>query len=111
MKNIKKYEKLKKELQNIGVIIPGRLRTTYLRCGKINCICQKSKKQIDMHGPYIFWDRKVNEKLSSMSINTEDVKDFEQWIQNKIDFDKIVNEMKKLGQEIASMSKTKMKSG
>lgn len=105
MKNIKKYNQLKKELQEIGIMIPGKLRTTYLRCGKSNCRCQNATKLTEMHGPYIFWDRRVGKKLSSMSIKENEVKEFEQWIQNRMNFERIVDEMMDIGKEIAFSKK------
>jgi hypothetical protein len=111
--NIKKqYEKLKMDLFKIGIIAPGRLRTTYLRCGKSNCKCQRAKKQSDKHGPYVFWDRKIDDKLSSMSLKTLEAREIQKWIQNRKKFDQVVEKMKRLGQEIAVMTKSaKLKSG
>lgn len=112
MNIIKKYENLKLELNKIGFIAPGRLRTTYLRCGKPNCKCQKAKKPSDKHGPYVFWDRKVNEKLSSMSLKPDEVKELEQYIENRKKFDSIVEKMKILGEEIVALTKNNnLKSG
>ena len=105
MNKKKQYEKLKVDLFKIGIIAPGRLRTTYLRCGKSNCKCQKAKNQSDKHGPYILWDRRIGDKLSSMSLKAFEAKEIEQWIKNRKNFDLIVEKMKILGQEIAVMSK------
>lgn len=111
MNQKKQYDKLKEDLFKIGIIAPGRLRRRYLRCGKENCKCQKAKKQSDKHGPYIFWDRKLNNKLSSMSLNAAQAREVQQWIKNRKNFDQIVEKMKILGQEIAVMTKIDKESG
>lgn len=93
-----KYKKIKKSVQVLGFVIPGRIRTTYLRCGKEGCKC-KSGKVEDKHGPYTFWDRQTNTGLSSASINREHKQLLLQGIRNRKKLNKLISEMLKLGEE------------
>jgi hypothetical protein len=74
----------------------------YKSCGKENCKCI-SKKQEDLHGPYLYWDRLVNGKLSGSSINPKNKKIYLKAIQNRKDFDKIRKLLIKLGEELVGI--------
>ena len=41
---------LKKQIDGLGMAIPGSIQITYLRCGKKNCRCHQAEDQ--RHGPY-----------------------------------------------------------
>ena len=43
------FNRLKKKIQNFGLIIPGTIRTVYLRCGKENCKCQQGEKHVSLY--------------------------------------------------------------
>lgn len=84
--------KLKNKIANIGMVLPGSIRTTYLSCGKPLCKCS-SKNQEDKHGPYYLWDRKVCGKLSSMSLNLEQRKIVQAAIDNRKKLEKLVQQL------------------
>lgn len=73
-------------------LLPGTVRTTYLRCGKPTCKCS-SKKQEDKHGPYFFWDRKVNGTLSSMSLDENQKIIVQRAIQNRKKFEALLKKL------------------
>lgn len=95
----KKLRKIKDEFGKIDLIVPGTVRTTYLKCGKTSCACWKEKSA--RHGPYYFWDRKVNGKLSSKSINKDLVPILKAWIKNRKKAEDQLGQMIILGQKIA----------
>jgi len=99
-----KYKKLKQRLQKLGIVIPGTLRVVYQRCGKNNCACASGKDE-NLHGPYIYWDRKVDGRLSSMSVQKDDKKLFQEWINNRKQLEVIVKEMHNLGLKIGTQRK------
>lgn len=80
--NISKPKTLCASLDKIDLAIPGRLRTVTMKCGKDSCPCSSGKKEF-FHGPYFFWDRKVNGKPSSLSLPKELVPSFQKWIDNR----------------------------
>lgn len=101
LNNQKKYEQFKKAIIALGTVIPGTLRTVYLRCGKTNCRCQTGKK-VHRHGPYSFWDRKEGKRLSSRSISTETVDVVQDWIKNRRVLEDIVRQMLRHGTKVAN---------
>jgi hypothetical protein len=96
----KKLEDLKKQLTKFDLAVPGTIRTTYLKCGKPSCACWKDKNA--RHGPYYFWDRKVDGNLSSKSITKQMVPLLKKWIENRKGAEKLFFEILKLGQTIAA---------
>jgi hypothetical protein len=104
MKKNKTIQKIVSDsLINIDVVIPGRLRSVLMKCGKASCPCGDDPDK--RHGPYFFWDRKVNGKLSSVSIPKELVPTFEQWIKNRKKLDATVKKIIDSGQRFAAKAK------
>lgn len=91
-----KIEKVKKQIVELGVAIPGTLRTTYMKCGKENCPCYKDKSA--RHGPYYFWDRKVSAKLTSKSIPKSQLPLLKKGINNRRVLERLVGELLALNQ-------------
>jgi hypothetical protein len=83
--------------------VPGKVRTVRLRCGKDTCKCQ-SGKDADKHGPYYFWDRKVDGKLTSTSVPKADLPRFYKWIENREKLEEIVTQIKKESESLAKNS-------
>lgn len=103
--HLTRYKKLKKSIQDLGVVIPGTLRTIYQRCGKANCRCTSGKAQ-DKHGPYLYWDRKINGSLSSASIKPKHKELIRKGIVNRKKLDSLVREMLKTGEKyVANLKK------
>lgn len=76
-----KVNDLKQQLLTIGIAIPGTIQKSYRTCGKTKCRCQLSEQY--RHGPYYVWYHRENKKLTTQSIPPEDVRQFEQWIENR----------------------------
>lgn len=100
-----RYKKLKQRIQKLGVVIPGTLRSVYKGCGKSYCKCASGEKK-DQHGPYLYWDRKINDKLSSRSIKAQHKKFFQTGIKNRKEFEKIRREILALGEKISNIVNT-----
>lgn len=95
-----KPERLKQQILNLDIVIPGYVRTLYQQCGQPNCRCKKKRK--DWHGPYYLWGRKLNGKLSSKSIRKNDVPLYKQWIKNRLKLKEIVSELLDAGCKYAT---------
>ena len=93
------YEKLKKRITQLGLVIPGTIRETYLLCGKAGCACADSDAA--RHGPYYLWNRKVNGKLTSKSISKDKLPLYEGWLENRRLLEELVQEMQEIGSKIA----------
>ncbi len=96
-----KYHKLKQEITRLDMAILGTLRRVYLRCGKASCRCA-SRRKLEKHGPYFFWDRKANGQLASLTLGKEDLPQFQRWIKNRQKLERIVGKMLQRGSQIAS---------
>jgi len=92
-------KKIKNLINKIDVTIPGRIRSVRLKCGTPTCSCWEKKSK--RHGPYFFWDRKVNNKLTSKSIPKEAIKDLKQWIENRKVLEELLRQMNEQGQIFA----------
>lgn len=104
MKNMKKsskqiqIEKIKQEILNMDMLAPGRLRTTFMKCGNSGCACHKDETA--KHGPYHLWDRKVGKKLTSKMVSNEDFKNIKKWIEERKKSEILFSKIVKLSQEI-----------
>ena len=87
-----KYKAIKKKINQIGFVLPGRVRTTYLKCGTPSCKCHSGQKS-DLHGPYSFWDRKVDGKLTSKSLNHKQTLFVEQAIRNRKKLQELIQKL------------------
>jgi hypothetical protein len=100
----KQLHDLKKQIDDLGMPIPGSIQTMYLRCGKKNCRCHQTEDQ--RHGPYYLWYRRINGKTTTQSIAKEDVQSYRMWIGNKEKLDALVQKMINLGADFAAVFKS-----
>ena len=96
----KQSRSVKQKINALGPVLPGTIRKLLMKCGKDNCRCQSGKNE-DKHGPYYFWDRKVNGKQTSSSITEDQVKKFEEWIKNRYALDELCKMLLTKGQILA----------
>jgi len=93
-----RLEKIKKELCSFELLAPGRLRTTFMKCGNPKCACHQDKDA--RHGPYHLWDRKVGTKLTSKMVSDATNKKIINWIKERKKIENLLNEVISLSQEI-----------
>lgn len=107
--NDARFQRIKGKLLSIGLAIPGTIRETYLQCGKKECAC--AVKGGSPHGPYYFWNRKVNGKLTSKSISETKLRLYQRWISNRQQLEGLLQQLLEIGQEIAAAVPTETKAG
>jgi len=95
-----RLEKIKSELRTFDLLAPGRLRTTFMKCGNPKCACHKDKSA--RHGPYHLWDRKVGTKLTSKMVPEDVHKKIESWIRERKRVENLLAEAVKISQEIVA---------
>lgn len=95
-----KYGRIKDRFLSLGLAIPGTIRETYLYCGKKECAC--AAKGGTPHGPYYFWNRKVNGKLTSKSVSQDKLHLFQAWISNRQKLEALVIQVLEFGQDVAA---------
>ena len=93
-----KQAKLAAQLGEIGFALPGSLTVKACRCGKANCRCHGEPPQL--HGPYAFWTRKVNNKTVTRMVNTEEVADYQPMFDNARKIRELVSQLHDLSLEL-----------
>jgi len=91
---------IKTGLADFDLAIPGTLRRIFLKCGKSACACQKDKAA--RHGPYFLWDRKVGKKLTSISVDVDEIPRIKRWITNRKNLEKQISKVLALSQAMAT---------
>lgn len=76
----RRQEALARRLAESGFVLPGRLLTRYMRCGKANCRCHAEPPEL--HGPYVQWNRTVNGKTLTTMLPEEIVDRYRGWFDN-----------------------------
>lgn len=102
-----KQAKLAAQLGEIGFALPGSLTVKAYRCGKANCHCHGEPTQL--HGPYAFWTRKVNNKTVTRMLNTEEVADYQPMFDNARKIRELVSQLHDLSLELVEPAAAKPK--
>ena len=93
-----KQAKLAAQLAEIGFALPGSLTVKAYRCGKQNCRCHGEPPQL--HGPYAFWTRKVNNKTVTRMLNDEEVTNYQPMFDNSRKIRALVSQLHELSLEL-----------
>lgn len=72
--------RLAAQLGELGFVLPGTVATRTARCGKRNCRCHADPPAL--HGPYIQWTRKVDNKTVTRLLSDEQLRDYQPWFDN-----------------------------
>lgn len=62
-------------IAEIDLAAPGSVTRRESRCGKANCRCHDDPPRL--HGPYISWTRKVNNKTVTRLLSEEQLSDYQ----------------------------------
>ncbi|MHB1783978.1 MAG: DUF6788 family protein [Acidimicrobiales bacterium] len=103
-----KQAKLAAQLGEIGFALPGSLTVKAYRCGKQNCRCHKEPPQL--HGPYAFWTRKVNNKTVTRMLNDEEVTNYQPMFDNARKIRDLVSQLHDLSLELVEPAAASQKS-
>ncbi|MDA8356238.1 MAG: hypothetical protein M0Z95_08095 [Actinomycetota bacterium] len=102
-----KQAKLAAQLAEIGFALPGSLTVKAYRCGKQNCRCHADPPQL--HGPYAFWTRKVNNKTVTRMLNDEEVANYQPMFDNARKIRELVSQLHELSLELVEPAAPKPK--
>ena len=64
----RRRDKINAEIAALGLPLPGSLVERRTRCGNIGCHCHGDPPQL--HGPYLIWTRKVDNKTVTRTLDT-----------------------------------------
>ena len=93
-----KQAKLAAQLGEIGFALPGSLTVKAYRCGKANCRCHGEPPQL--HGPYAFWTRKVNNKTVTRMLGSEELANYRPMFDNARKIRDLVSQLHDLSLEL-----------
>jgi len=93
-------ENFKKKILEIDFVVPGTLRVVYQKCGTPSCKCASGKKE-DKHGPYTYWDRKIDGTSVTTSVSRRQRRFIQKGIKNRRRLKKITELILKIGEKLA----------
>ncbi len=82
------------EIATLGFALPGSLVERRGRCGKPYCRCHTDPTKL--HGPYLSWTRKVNNKTVTRSVPAEEAERYREWMNNARRLRQLVTELEAL---------------
>lgn len=81
-------------LSEIGFVLPGSLTVRAYPCGKTKCRCRADPPQL--HGPYAFWTRKVDNKTVTRMLTDEQLAELQPLFDNARRLRTLVGELQEL---------------
>jgi hypothetical protein len=82
------------EIAALGFALPGSLVERRGRCGKPYCGCHTDPNKL--HGPYLSWTRKVNNKTVTRTVPVEEAERYREWMSNARRLRQLVTELEAL---------------
>lgn len=92
-----KQQELARQLGTTDFIWNGSISKRFLTCGKPSCPCHRDTKA--KHGPYYYWTTKKAGKTVSKLLTEQQAGILQQWINNRRELERILDDMQKLSQE------------
>lgn len=92
-----RHQQLLTRLSSIGFIAQGSITQRYLTCGTKGCACHSDPSQ--RHGPYLYWTTKVQGKTVSKVLKGETAQLMQQWVNNRIELDSIIEQLREISLE------------
>jgi len=89
-----RFEALKRQIADIGLIRRGSLVRRFMPCGKTGCRCQAEPPQL--HGPYYQWTQKVGGKTVTVRIRPGEARFLAEWIHNGRRLNRVVGELERI---------------
>lgn len=88
------------ELAALGFCLPGSLAERMLRCTTPGCHCHQDPPTL--HGPYIAWTRKVNQKTVARNLTPEQARRYRPWLENNRRLRQLTSELQTLSLQAAA---------
>ena len=93
-----KQARVAKALSELGLALPGSVEVRSTRCGKANCRCKADPAQV--HGPYIVWTRKVDQKTVTRVLSPDQLEDYRPLLDNAKRLRELATELHSLTLEV-----------
>jgi hypothetical protein len=92
-------QQLARQLAEIGFAMPGTITERHMRCGKPACRCKADPPTL--HGPYLQWTRKVNNKTVTRMLSPEQLERYQAWFDNDKKLKELVSALEALSLQAA----------
>jgi hypothetical protein len=86
------------QLGQAGFALPGTVLVRTMTCGKKSCGCHADPPRL--HGPYIQWTRKVNQKTVTRNLTDEQWQRYQEWFENAKRLRQLLADLETLSMEI-----------
>jgi hypothetical protein len=96
----RRLEELVAELSALGFCLPGSVAEREIRCPNPGCHCHADPPKL--HGPYIAWTRKVNQKTVTRNLTPEQANRYGPWLQNNRRLRQLTSELQALSLKAAA---------
>ena len=93
-------QQLARQLAEISFAMPGTITERHMRCGKPACRCKADPPVL--HGPYVQWTRKVNNKTVTKLLTPDQRDRYQAWFENDKKLKNLVSALEALSLQAAS---------
>lgn len=93
-----RHQRIAKQLSEIGLALPGSLTVRAYPCGKANCRCKRDPPQL--HGPYNFWTRKIDNKTVTRMLTDDEVAEYQPLFDNARKLRDLISQLQELTLEL-----------
>jgi hypothetical protein len=95
----RRLQEIARELAAIGFCLPGSVAEREIRCPNPGCHCHADPPTL--HGPYIAWTRKVNQKTTTRNLTPEQATRYRPWFENNRRLRQLSSELQALSLKAA----------
>jgi hypothetical protein len=95
-----RLQEILQELATLGFCLPGSVAERQIRCPKPGCRCHASPPQL--HGPYIAWTRKVDQKTITRNLTPEQARRYGPWLESNRRLRQLTSELQALSLKAAA---------
>jgi len=96
----RRLAELVQELGSLGFCLPGSVAERQIRCTNEGCRCHADPPTL--HGPYIAWTRKVNQKTVTRNLTPEQANRYGPWFENNRRLRQLTSELQTLSLRAAA---------
>jgi hypothetical protein len=88
------------ELATLGFCLPGSVAERQIRCPNPGCHCHANPPKL--HGPYIAWTRKINQKTVTHNLTPDQATRYRPWFENNQRLRQLTTELQALSLKAAA---------
>jgi hypothetical protein len=96
----RRLEQLLAELATLGFCLPGSIAERQIRCPNPGCHCHHDPPQL--HGPYLAWTRKVNQKTVTHNLTPDQATRYRTWFENNKRLRQLTSDLQALSLQTAA---------